>query len=205
MISLNNTFVFVHVNKTGGTSITEAFADYEDPLHPDYDHLCAKLTKRLIGADLWEEMYSFAFFRNPFDRMVSSYFYRRQILEDTRCSRPAKDKSFRDWMLEDVASFHYCTHGHEWNNQLAMVEEGDGNVIVDDIFFFEDGLQKGLDTACNKIGISVPELIHSNKTEKAHWSSYYDEETREIVAERFSRDLLWAEEVRPGIWPSPLD
>lgn len=200
MIALNQAFAFVHINKTGGTSITEALSGYEDALHPDYDHANAKRLRRLLGADLWDEMYSFAFVRNPFDRMVSSYFYRRQILEDTKESIPTKEKSFRDWMLQNVAGSPYRS---EWDDQLTMVEEGHGNVIVEDVFFFEDGVHEGLVTACNKIGIPVPELPHTNKTFKAPWESHYDEETREVVVSRFSRDLLWAEQVRPGLWSPP--
>lgn len=200
MISLNKNFVFIHVNKTGGTSVIEALARYEDPLHPDYDHANAKRMRRLIGPHLWDDMYSFAFLRNPFDRMVSSYFYRRQILEDTELSRPAKDKSFREWMLEDIAGASYAS---EWNDQLIMVEEGEGNIVVDDIFLFDYPLQVSFDIACGKIGIETPMLPHANKTKKNHWSTYYDADTQEVVEQRFSRDLAWAQKEHPGVWSKP--
>ena len=200
MISLNHRFAFVHVNKTGGTSVIEALNQFEDPLHPDYDHANAKRLKRLIGAELWSEIYSFAFVRNPFDRMVSSYFYRQQVLEDTPESIPAKTKSFRDWMLEDIKNSEYRS---EWNDQLTMIEEGHGNIIVDQVFFFEHGLEKGLKSACDRIGIETPPLPHTNKTKKKHWKDYYDEQTIEVVKERFCRDIEWHDRENFGVWKIP--
>ena len=108
MISLNNTFVFVHVNKTGGTSITEALSDYEDPLHPDYDHLCAKLAKRIIGADLWEL------------GIVASFFTLSILLLNNRYKRfrygkKKKDDNLNEVQMEEGLSYDAddAPYGHE--------------------------------------------------------------------------------------------
>jgi hypothetical protein len=83
MISLHKKFVFVHVNKTGGTSIVEALSQFEDRTEEDvlHDHSPFAAYKRVLGLDLWNEFYTFGFIRNPYERMVSAYEYRRQILE----------------------------------------------------------------------------------------------------------------------------
>ncbi len=179
MISLCNKFCFIHVNKTGGTSITDELIDYrEAQLCGDHDP--AKYLRNVLGEDLWGEFFKFAFFRNPFDRMVSSYEYRVQFLGE-------RHSSFKDWMMNVVKKDPL---DREWSNQLWMVEDNDKQIIVDKIYLYED-LQAGFDDACFNIGIEQKDLPFSNKTTRGDWRDYYCEETADLVSKRFARDLAW--------------
>ena len=62
-------FIFIHINKTGGTSIEKA-------LGLEKDHLTASEKKTAIGKQKWKKIYSFAFVRNPWDKVVSHYHHR---------------------------------------------------------------------------------------------------------------------------------
>ena len=64
---------------------------------------------------------------------------------------------------------------------------------VDFVIKFEN-LQAGFNTACRKIGIRAINLPRVNvaQTKKRHYSTYYDDELREMVRKRF------AEEIRLG-------
>ena len=41
-----------------------------------YNHMSAKEVKELIGNDIWDNYYKFCFERNPWDRVISEYYWR---------------------------------------------------------------------------------------------------------------------------------
>ena len=59
-------FIFVHVYRTGGSSIDRAYDGHINkiPTHT-----------KLEDIPNWEDYFSFGFVRNPWDRMVSSHMY----------------------------------------------------------------------------------------------------------------------------------
>jgi Sulfotransferase family len=94
IISHSRQFIFVHVPKTGGTSITLSFLkqlsknDIILGCLPPYDNLSHESRKKgglhkhskayeiknELG-DIYNEYFSFAFVRNPFDLILSQYYW----------------------------------------------------------------------------------------------------------------------------------
>ena len=60
--------------------------------------------------------------------------------------------------------------------------------MVDFVGKFEN-LQQDLDFACGLAGIARQQLTHANKSNHEHYSQYYDDETQQIVAEKYSKDI----------------
>ena len=62
-------FSFVHINKCGGSSV-------EIALGLGKRHTPAMVLRDEMGAEAWDRAYTFTVVRNPFERVVSIYFYR---------------------------------------------------------------------------------------------------------------------------------
>ena len=143
------------------------------------------------GEEVDKDYFSFAFVRNPFDRLVSQFhFTGRQWWN--KYEEIAKYKfSFKNYVKYVVAagrpfSNHKKTKGRD--QDWSMLQFVDGG--VDFIGKFEN-LQEDFDVVCDKIGIPRKELPHKNKTKHKHYSGYYDDETKRIVAKKYTKDIKY--------------
>ena len=73
-------------------------------------------------------------------------------------------------------------------NQLDYVSDADGNVIVDYIGKFEN-LAEDTAKVFKQLGIEGASLPHKNISNHENYRSYYTDDTRDIVAERYARDI----------------
>jgi chondroitin 4-sulfotransferase 11 len=179
MISDKHKFIFIHITKTGGTSIQKLF---QGKLKT---HKFAKNYKKLIGDEKWNNYFKFAFVRNPWDKMVSQYFFIQKKHKGNY------ELTFREFIL----GFESFSQGNgedisvEFNPvQLPWILDDDGNCLVDFIGKFEN-FQKDFDLVCDKIGVAQRQLPHKNKSKHKNYTEYYDEETRAIVAKQFAKDI----------------
>ena len=82
IISHKHKFVFLQTTKTGSSSIYVTLKEKYKTVNPE-NHLNAVQAKRFFDEKKynWDEYFKFAFVRNPWDRYVSAYYYRKQALD----------------------------------------------------------------------------------------------------------------------------
>jgi chondroitin 4-sulfotransferase 11 len=184
-------FIFVRCQKTASQSLIRVFREYDPKLitqimsrdlinqklgtHYDPHHIPGYEIHRILPEDKITNYFKFSITRNPWDRLVSVYHY---IYQRSDGSAPPRDFdiTFSGWLKKDNGWF-----GVGLNNFDYIGE-------VDFIGRFEN-LQEDFNIVCDKIGIPSQQLPHKNKSEHKHYTEYYDDETREIVAEKYAKDI----------------
>ena len=193
MISLQNRFLFVHIPKTAGNSIQSSLRDYsEDQLialreeqdgierfglrNPKYKikkHSTLSDYQVALGDEQFRGLYKFTCVRNPWDRMVSYYFTPTQNPETWN------RKKFRAMISKAVPVADYLR---------LDAGEKDSFANVDYIMRFEN-LAEDFRAVCVAIGVSPPTLPRYNRSDREHYSKYYDDELRELVRARFASEI----------------
>ena len=193
MISHVNKFIFVHINKTGGTSVEAVLKKYCDHRTTKHEMLCKilpsdgfsnpdKTSLRQHCKHDFNDYFKFTFVRNPWDRCLSGYFYSFKWHEMQNTTPP--HNTFKEYLdLKLLYKNNLFTH-----TQLDWISTDNGTVKTDFIGRSEN-LQNDFNIVCDKIGIPREQLPHKNKTKHKHYTEYYDDETREIVAKRYARDI----------------
>lgn len=193
MISLRKRFLFVHVQKTAGNSIQRVLSPYSEDrlvaLRDSQDgverfglrsftgtlkkHSGLADYRAALGEAEFATLYKFTCARNPWDRMISYYFTPRPTLS-------AWDRGQFQALVSRVPSLV----------DFLRLDEGETDPFanVDYIMRFER-LPEDFRAVCAALKISPASLPRYNRSERDHYSRYYDDELRELVRARFSTEI----------------
>jgi len=172
-------FIFIHINKTGGSSIEKA-------LEVTFEHKTAREKIKEIGHQQWKNSFTFTVIRNPWDKVVSHYHWRVQTNQTDLGVKPVE---FRDWVrltYGDKDSFYY-DKPMMFMPQADWITDQVGGILVNYICRFEN-INHDFNYVCRKLGKTVS-LPHTKASEHDHYKVYYDKETIEIVARWFKEDI----------------
>ena len=183
MISHKHKFIFIAVPKTGSRSIRTELNINSEQWHTR----CS-----FHNAEELRNYFRFTIVRNPWARLLSVFCHYAQIKK--KCEHYEKTK---DRFSEFIKGVHF-DESDNWNkkdkttnlipNYMLFTQKYwlDGN--IDFIGRFED-LQKSFDTICDQIKLPRQKLPHHHKSDHKHYTEYYDDEAREIVAEKYAKDI----------------
>lgn len=200
MISHRHKCIFIHIPKTGGSSInpllwpgkrTEAdlWMGFVDRFRNKYQtgglqHLLARYVREEVGSEVFASYFKFAFVRNPFDRLVSQYAYLSQRADLREYLQVPEGTPFRDYVRIVEDSDHV-----QVKPQIEFTHDVDGTQLVDFIGRFER-YEEGFNHVMTVLGLPDLQLPHNNQSVRERdYRQYYDDETAEIVAVRYAADL----------------
>lgn len=194
IISHKHKFIYFKAEKVAGTSteiILSDLADEADIVTPitkgdssthkprNYNgfvnHSAPLYIKNKIGEDKFDSYFKFITVRNPFDRAVSWHFWRESVKET--------NKNFKDFILSKG-----CNPLTSFSDWIFLEKE----CIANDYIRYEN-LEKNtkriLGKWFNVDDLAYPRAKTGQRKEKKHYSEYYDNETRAIVAEKYAKDI----------------
>jgi hypothetical protein len=218
MVLISDTYNFMYlVNaKTGSTSMRIYFQchgeyiknskydiyntyykikDISVPYKYDIDHnnsVTAKLICKTLNKD-YNKYFSFIHIRNPWAKMVSLYFFDKPDKNRIGCCYKANyDKesafyyNFNEWLKgRDL----------KWFKIEQWIEDQQVTKIYPIEIFTLKQLENDINAFNKERGTGAPileldgELGHHNATVHDHYSTYYNEESIEIVRKTFAKDI----------------
>lgn len=192
-INNDRRFIFVHVPKTGGISVTKQLSvdfasdDCSWELYNDSQHLSAFALR-----EKYPDYFIFSFIRNPYDRMISFYHFKdRQVVRAVRKTKLKNRvifppfKIFVKNLVENGKMANLMT-----NSQKSFLCSKSGYMICDWVGRFES-LRDDYRHVLARFDDGVHDLIiHKNKSvDRKGLESYYDDETRERVFRFWKEDF----------------
>ncbi len=159
---------------------------------PNLQHVDAITIKGMVPADVWSNYFKISIARNPWDRTISDFFwkYRQDPALQPRkrfyhyLRLPAYEmKGPRKLLKKFINSDEFVSNDRYYtiNDQLC----------VDYVIRYENLLNDVTDV-CKRVGLPPIELPHLKtgfRQKRHHYSEYYDDESRQIVADKHQNDI----------------
>jgi hypothetical protein len=207
IVSHEHGFVFMKTRKTAGTSVEIALSrvcgpdDVITPVTDDdevlrrahggrgpqnfeappnlerraFNHMPVSMVRKMLGRRKFESYLSFAVERNPWDSVVSLYHWR---------FRDTEPGSFSEYVASPAVET-FATKNHR-------IYRLKGEVAVDRVLRYES-LESELAAVWSELGLpGSPDLPHAKggtRPRRASYRSYYDDASRDRVAELFAAPI----------------
>jgi len=192
IVNHDSRLVFCHVPRTGGTSIETV------PWVGGNSHWGVGRLRDLCTPEQWAAYFTFAFVRNPFDRLVSAFTgYRtfppvnvREVYETAQAlmEKHGDDReAFRAWCRCVVPRWLACDPHMKMQSRF-VVDSRPGAVPLDFVGRFET-LQADFDHVCRAMGREPQPLAHHRRGQRGPWPEYYDAPMQAMVASWYAEDL----------------
>ncbi|CAN5557895.1 hypothetical protein BH11ACT8_BH11ACT8_35310 [soil metagenome] len=193
IVSDSHKLLFVHVQKTGGVTLTNLLKSQLDDVR-SVSKRHAPLRKILQKEPELVEYWTFGFVRNPWDRMVSwwsmienwkNWSERKDLSTDDRWNemwRTAMEyQSFEQFVTEGPPQFIRLRR-----NQIDYLRAPGRKA---DFIGRTENLDHDSRFALEHFGLSTEGLGHDNKSKRVGYRDYYTATTRDLVGEVFAKDI----------------
>ena len=167
--NIDRNYVFIHIPRCAGTSMERVLGVEEKTGHGKIQTFYEYLTYLQVGLPKFEDIFKFAFVRNPYDRFVSGYF-----------AQGYKPEDINDFILKG-----------DWMDNIYFQPQwrflcltGSGNLM--DFTGKYENLEDDWYTVCKMLDINE-KLPHINKSR--NHGIKYTQEARDMLRNVYSNDF----------------
>ncbi|MFW6130169.1 MAG: sulfotransferase family 2 domain-containing protein [Atribacterota bacterium] len=183
MIIKKKRIIFIHINRTGGSSIDSILSSFFN-IDIFKRHQSVQEIIERMGISDYRKFYTFTIVRNPWDRLVSKYLWSLQ------CTKTLNNKTTFKYYVNNISFFRKKERRKRFDafwDQLSWITHKD-EIVVNDVFRFEN-FRSNAKKIFNKIGVKKYHIPHKKKTNRKHYSLYYNDDIKKKVSELYRRDI----------------
>ena len=171
MIIEEHKTIFIHIPKNAGTAIETLFGNSSFKIQPPKHANIHEIKKTF--PEIYDSYSKFTIIRNPYDKMVSWYFYlKRQLGEQHNVIE------FNEWIKDPSKFWHandpisYLKPQYEWVDDTVVLIK-----------------YENLDKEFNQFFGKEINLPVVNKSKHDHYLTYYNKESLDIIYDRYKKDF----------------
>ena len=185
--------LFIHIPKNGGNSVERAIG--MERMAELAKHSQITDVEPIIKID---QYYKFAVIRNPWDRVVSMYYFLNK-------HGATRNMSFKSWLLANNTTAQSVRvmaglpnpdkkiHGYydaplQTKTQLSWLKTLDGNIAIDFVCRLEH-LNDDMAELCKIKNLNSQQIQFLNKTEHPKYNNVHDQETIDFVGQHYREDI----------------
>lgn len=230
LVSHRKHFIFTKTVKTAGTSVESYFEQYCMPdgewqeshnreeyisvagiigyRGPQrkgetwYNHMPAKLIRDLIGQGVWDSYFKFTVIRNPFDKLISGFYFKEK--RKKYYSRKRRLIGYAHKILGIGDPIDRVSGDTDIERFRSWIRTGDAVIdrdkyLIDgiecvDFFMRFEELNDGVKHVCDRLSIPynpsrIPEFKKGIRNGRLNIRDYYDSETKRVVQEKYAWEL----------------
>lgn len=198
LVSHEFKFIYIKPKKVAGSSIQAYLARFcKNGIvypHDPKSHMKATEVRQLIGTEIWNQYLKVTSMRNPWDKTVSLYFWRKRkrpfyvhiwrIMIGMTWHSPAWKLSFPEYVK--------FLHNRGELNIDRHITHVDGALPDYHIIRYEH-IHDDMSTLCKKLGIEYnPEDMPQKKVgfrKEKNYRDLFDDETKELVRQAYSEEI----------------
>jgi hypothetical protein len=210
IVSHKHKFIYVHLGRTGGRSLTTALARHcgpSDVISPIEGlpgrnfagfgrHDAAREIRRKVGPAVWDGYFKFTFERNPWDKILSRYWAYAGADEKKPYKKVyerivGRPLGFKGWFYMKVWQGRLLGLGHIRFPRHFHCYTEKGRLIVDFVGRFECR-EAHLRILSQRLGLPLDTSIwigSETRKNRALYTEHYDEPMNRIVKSVFRKDL----------------
>ena len=194
VICHNKKCIFIHIPKTAGTSIQQFINDNDrNPViltgvqdGRSRRHFGA-LDIKLLFPDLFNKYYKFSFVRNPYDRLLSEYYWCKIPNVGYKFGKTKMEfLNYVSQVIKQKAYFTNIFHDH-FIPQYKFLYNSQNQLLVNNLFKYEH-LDSAIEFIKKKLHINQNlQQLNITTVEKTDWS----DEEKEIIYELYKKDFMY--------------
>jgi hypothetical protein len=174
------------INREKNGVIESPYTDFDNTGAVTFSHTSieALIQNGIVNKEFFENSFKFCFVRNPWDRLVSLFFYRKLNKEYKDFQEFCLD--FQDRKIEPIGLYNSRLNS-QFNDQISWLMDGRGRLLVDFIGRFER-LEEDFSKICRILRVRNS-LPHRNRSNHSGYRKYYNKTSAEIIRKKYIRDV----------------